>query len=429
LFGKADKYFAIYFAQCFYFLTRGKTMNAESIRLDINALTNAVKSGYSAIRFVAKLQPAGGPGSKVFPPTHSEGKYAWESRLIEDGVVVRTVLLDSVQSQANRMEQALKTAYFDERLEFPLLAVDFNPDFADIGEITTLDAPHRIADAIFRDSLLGEQKFPDTDIAKSYCAANQRNATALYQYCPHALIFGIWDSTGSAGGLGNKFQRAVVSEIVGIKAEAGVLTSSRLDPLGIKTVDVYITPEGDWTMDRALAKTDKKGEAVKIKPSEINHSNIPPTIEKHEKSDEFIRGGVTIDHALQTTVLSLPALRRLHFPLNGKNSSEIDTSARTVLVALGLAAIAHQLENGYDLRSRCLLIAEGKFDFELVDNYGECKAFRLNAEEADALFASAVNQAEKNGLSWNTDKISLKPQKRLLDLIRSSRATVDLTEA
>jgi CRISPR-associated protein Csb1 len=199
--------------------------------------------------------------------------------------------------------------------------------------------------------------------------------------------------------------------------------------LGIKTVDVYITPEGDWTMDRALAKTDKKGEAVKIKPSEINHSNIPPTIEKHEKSDEFIRGGVTIDHALQTTVLSLPALRRLHFPLNGKNSSEIDTSARTVLVALGLAAIAHQLENGYDLRSRCLLIAEGKFDFELVDNYGECKAFRLNAEEADALFASAVNQAEKNGLSWNTDKISLKPQKRLLDLIRSSRATVDLTEA
>lgn len=413
-------------------------MNPETIDLDL--LTTAVKSGYSAIRLVAKLQPAGDTGSKVFPPTHSEGKYAWEARLIEGGEVVRTVLLDSVQSQANRMEQALKTAYLDQRLTFPLLAVDFSTDFADIGEITTLDAPHRIADAIFRDSLLGEQKFPETEIAKSYCAANQHNATALYQYCPHALIFGIWDSTGSAGGLGNKFQRAVVSEIVGIKAEAGVLTSSRICPIGIKAVDIYETNQGDWAADVREAKLVKdnpilykKKATSKGTASEINHSNIPPTIGKKpdDKSppDEKLGGGVTIDHALQTTVLSLPALRRLHFPLNGKISSEIDTSARTVLAALGLAAIVHQLENGYDLRSRCLLIAKGKFDFELVDNYGECKSFRLSAEDADALFAAAVNQAEQSGLSWDGKKITLKPQKRLLDLIRTSRAAVDLTEA
>ncbi|MGR9053680.1 MAG: type I-G CRISPR-associated RAMP protein Csb1/Cas7g [Gammaproteobacteria bacterium] len=404
-------------------------MNAEAIHIDIDTLTNAVRSGYSAIRLIARLQPGGGRGSKVFPPTHSEGKYAWEDRLMEGGEIIKAVLLDSVQSQANRMEQALKAAYLDDKLTFPLLAVDFNDEFEDIGEITTLDAPHRIADAIFRDSLLGDQAFPETEIAKSYSAANQRNATALYRYCPHALVFGIWDSTGSAGGLGNKFQRALVSEIVGIRAEAGVLTSSRIDPLGIKTVDVYETEAGDWTMDKAQAKIDKKGEPVKIKPSEINHSNIPPTIEKSEKGDEYIRGGVTLDHAVQTTVLSLPALRRLHFPLNGATGAEVDTAARTVLAALGLAAIVYQLENGYDLRSRCLLIAEGRFDFELIDNYGVCKRFRLDAEEAGRLFGAAVERAERAGLTWNTEKVVLKPQRRLLDLVHKSRAAGELTEA
>lgn len=411
-------------------------MSQEANKIDIDTLTAAVNSGYSAIRLIAKLQPAAGPGSKVFPPSHSEGKYAWEARRIDGGEVVRTVLLDSVQSQANRLEQALKDAYISQRINFPLLAVDFGSHFADIGEITTLDAPHRIADAIFRDSLLGDQKFPDTDIAKAYSSANQRNAMALYQYCPHALIFGIWDSTGSAGGLGNKFQRAIVSEIVGIRAEAGVLTSSRLDPLGIKAVNIYAAQDREWTANIEEAKLDEKGNPILFKKkkdskgtaSEINHSNIPPTIKKSDKGDEFILGGVTIDYARQTTVLSLPALRRLHFPINGEVSAQIDTAARTVLAALGLAAIVHQLENGYDLRSRCLLIAEGKFDFELLDNYGECKKFTLNLDEVDALFAESVLKAADLGLSWNAEKVQLQPSPDLFELVRMSRNTTALTE-
>ena len=405
-------------------------MSKDSITLDLNTLTNAVQGGYSAIRLVARLQPAGGAGSKVFPPTHSEGKYAWETRLVGDGEIVRTVLLDSVQSQANRMEQALKEAYLSEQIKFPLLSVDFGKQFPDIGEITTLDAPHRIADAIFRDSLLNGQKFPETDIAKAYSAANQRNATALYQYCPHALIFGIWDSTGSAGGLGNKFQRIVVSEIVGVQAEAGVLTSSRIDPLGIKTVEIYKTENNGWTADKSLAKKDKKGEAIKIKPSEVNHSNIPPTIEKADRSDDFIRGGVTIRYAQQTTVLSLPALRRLHFPVNSSstNVAGVNNAARTVLAALGLTAITHQLENGYDLRSRCLLIAEGKFEFELIDNFGQSKVFALTVADADSLFKAAVDQANKSGITWSDSKLSLEPTQDLVTLVSMSRKATSLVE-
>src|ERR1051325_4578396 len=81
-----------------------------------------------------------------------------------NGEVVPCVLLDSVQSQANRLEEALLQAYEAERIRFPLMMVDFtrtedgspqdDPAIARIGRITTLDAPHRIADAIFRDSVL-----------------------------------------------------------------------------------------------------------------------------------------------------------------------------------------------------------------------------------------------------------------------------------
>lgn len=400
-------------------------MSKTVYELDIDTLTQAVGSGHAAIRLIARLLPAGGPGSKVFPPSHAEGKYAWETRRIENGDVVKTVLLDSVQSQANRMEQALKTAYFEQRLHFPVLAVDFGVCFPEIGEITTLDAPHRIADAIFRDSLLDDAPFPDSAIAKAYRAANNRNATALYRYCPHALLFGVWDSTGSAGGLGNRFQRAIVSEIVGIRAEAGVSTRSRLDPLGIKTVDIYAKPGGGWTTDKTLAKVDKKGDPVKMRPTEVNHSSIPPTLDMNDKGDGFVRGGVTIDHALHTAVLSLPALRRLHFPLDGRTSPEADVAARTVLAALGLAALAHQLQNGYDLRSRCLLFAEQPCAFELLGHDGESRYFKLSPEAADALFAETVLAAERLGLAWQAEKITLRPTPDLCELLRMSREVTD----
>ncbi len=416
-------------------------MTDEKIELNIETLTTAVKSGYSAIRLIAKLQPAGGPGSKVFPPSHSGGHYAWETRILEDNVTVRTVLLDSVQSQANRMEQALKEAYLTKQLIFPLLSVDFGTNFFDIGEITTLDAPHRIADAIFRDSLLGDVKFSDTDIAKAYSAANQQNATALYKYCPHALIFGIWDSTGSSGGLGNKFQRVIVSEIIGINAVEGKITSSRICPLGTKALDIYETDEGGWTANIKESKLDAKGNPILLKKkksskgtaSELNHTNIPPTIGKKPDDrspiDETLGGGVTIDYAKQITVLSLPALRRLHFPINEQRSDSVDVSARTVLAAMGLAAIVHQPEkDGYNLRSRCDLIPDGRFTFELVNNFGESKIFTLDIEGVNAIFLDAVKQAEAVGLNWPIEKITLQPQKSLIDLVRISRETSEIIE-
>lgn len=400
-------------------MTNGNGKQIEILSLE--NLAAAVAGNAAAFRLITYLLPAGGPGSKVYPPTHSKGMYAWEKRRVSKDEVVPTVLLDSVQSQANRMEQALLEAYRNDALTFPLLQVDFSKEFSDIGTITTLDAPHRIADAIFRDSMLDGKKFRESDVGKSFVASNMRNATAMFMYCPHALVFGVWDSTGSQGGLGNKFQRSLVSEIVGIQAEKGVHTSSRIDPLGItKAAEMYKMVNGDWTLKPEEAQKNKKNEPEKAKPSDFVHGNIPPKIEGDEYTGP-LRGGVTLDYAVQTTVLSLPALRRLRFPVNEKETAELNNAARIVLAALALAGICHMREQGYDLRSRCLLIPKDIASFELIKNNGDSKGFELNAKTADSIFLEAVTQAREVGLPWQDKAITLKPENRLVDAVRKSR--------
>ena len=74
--------------------------------------------------------------------------------------------------------------------------------------------------------------FRKSSKGKALNTVSQQNATALYQLCPTALIFGMWDSTGPKGGLGAKFERAMVSEVVGVGATVGDLVRGvRRDPL------------------------------------------------------------------------------------------------------------------------------------------------------------------------------------------------------
>ncbi|HHO54318.1 MAG TPA: type I-U CRISPR-associated protein Cas7 [Deltaproteobacteria bacterium] len=405
-------------------------------------LRDAVRRGVVAIRSRTTLTPAGGTSDKVFPPTYAiergaETRYALETRRI-NGQAVPCVLLDSVASQANRMEQALLEGWEDGELHFPVITVDFTEveGLEDLGHITTLDAPHRIADALLRDSVLDGVPFRATELGRSFTDATVRNATPMYRVCPHALIFGVWDSTGPKGGSGAKFQRALVSEIVGIGVETGVKTASRLDPAGIQSgVPVYQAEADptDWVVDAALAATEgkkkqpslfsRKGGQGKGKPSVINHGNIAPSIDRDA-------GGVTLDRAEQTTVLSLAALRRLRFPCGVDDSpleadarKEAEVSARTALAALALAAMVYQREQGYDLRSRALLVPDGPLVLELLPADGdEPESVTLDLEGAAALLTQAHAQASEQGLGWERQPAILRPAPKLASLIRHSRA-------
>src|SRR5262245_40914242 len=182
-------------------------------------LKGAVAGSAAAFRLTLKLEAV---SPKVFPPTYEGGKYATEERNI-GGQKLPCVLLDSVPSQANRMELALQDAHDGGHFKLPLVAVDFaaveNPG---IPKITSLQAPHRIADAILRDSTIPNGKKPtrfrESDIGQELDLLSTGYATPLLKYAPHCLVFGMWDSTGPRGGLGVKFARAVVSEIIGVNA-------------------------------------------------------------------------------------------------------------------------------------------------------------------------------------------------------------------
>jgi len=125
------------------------------------------------------------------------------------------VLVDSVQSQANRLEESLLAIIRQKSAFIPHVVVDFRgKDLAGITTITSLEAPHRVFDAIFRDSLLGEKEFMKSDLGMSLAKASNADASVLLEISPTALLFGCWHSTGEGGGFGAKFARCLVSEIV-----------------------------------------------------------------------------------------------------------------------------------------------------------------------------------------------------------------------
>ncbi len=398
-------------------------------------LHRAVAGDAVALRSRLKLQPAGGEGDKVFPPSYAvdgraEHKYAVEERQIGDsGKVSVTVLLDSVASQANRAELALLEGWERGDLAFPVPYVDFtDTDVTDYDKLTVLEAPHRLADAIFRDSLLGGTLFRLSDVGRAITDAAPRNATALFRYSPTALLFGMWDSTGPKGGLGSKFQRAYVSEIVGFDAVIGKKVGSRIDPLQIEKVapDDKVfnsTDPGEvWTTDPNRAEKDGKGAPIPAsrgsasgeagQPSKINHGNVAPSI-------DALAGGVTLSNALQTTVISFAALRRLRFKGVGR---EAETAARTAVAALGVAAIAHQYEMDFDLRSRCLLLPTQPPRLELLKRDGSGgAAVDIDRDGAARMLARAADHAKQSGIAWETDDVRLVPAPKLIELIRCSR--------
>lgn len=419
-------------------------------QLTLEALHRAVCGSAAAFRSRTVLQPGGGDGDKVFPPTYEGGRYATESRRIPgSGEVVECVVLDAVPAQANRMEEALQQALDEERLCIPVVEVDFTDKdlISPVGKITSLQAPHRIADAILRDSLLDGTPFRKSGVGQRLDGVSLANATVLYEMCPTALIFGLWDSTGPKGGLGAKFQRAIVSEIVGIGVIRGVKTSSRIDPLQIarKAGPLYRKTDGGWTLDPVEAMNELKGgkptgkkvlykknargkdvfydptvDADKLpeegRPSEANHGNIPPSV-----SDAS--GGVTVSSVEQTITISLPALRRLRFPLNGGQSSrEVNEAGRVALSALSLCAAVLAAEKGFDLRSRCLLWPTEPIKWELLDTPGEeCATFDIDAESAIQLLNQAVTAAEAVGLEWKREPLKLDPSPELVALVRKSQ--------
>lgn len=388
-------------------------------------LLSSCTGGMSALRTVVKLVPAGGDGDKVSPPTHEGGKYAFEERAVDGRGDVKTVLLDSVQSQANRLEDALLTAARAGDIRIPMLQVDIPGH----QTITSLSAPHRVHDAIFRDCQYQGVRFRDSEIGKEMVDARAWNATGMFRLCPTALLFGTWDSQGSAGVNSAKFARALVSEITGFDAVLGKKTSSRIDPLGIKkgSAAIYESKTEQWVLEAQAKAVSAKPQLYKSKsasstgkPAAINHGNIPPTIAD---------GGVTFREARQTAVLSFSQLRKLRFPVNGKETPQVNAHGRAVVAALGVLALALQLEEGYQLRSRCQLIPAAEPEFEWIGAIAtNIDRSQINTQTARDAFLTLYQQAKGSGLAWEEEPVTLTPEDKLVKLVQMSDQSTDVED-
>ncbi|MGH7097947.1 MAG: type I-G CRISPR-associated RAMP protein Csb1/Cas7g [Stellaceae bacterium] len=392
--------------------------------MDYAALVDSVAND-AALRRRQILQPVGGKGDKLFPPTYPEERsgagprHVFERRRI-DGAEIWCVLVDSVQSQANRLEETLLAAVRDGAIALPYVSVDFTgKELAGIAEITSLDAPHRVYDAILRDSLLDGQPFMKSPLGLRLAEAKPGDATALLETSPTALLFGAWHSTGEGGGLGAKFARVLVSEIVAIDCPveeiagsrsgeieprtAGRRTGSRIDPLGVlRKVEVFKGTNG-WDINQQGAGKNAK----KVRPSEINHGNIAPSVQPL---------GITCDYAEHMAVISFAGLRRLAF-----GGGERDAKGRALLAALGLVALAEQDARGYALRSRCDLVCAGRAPLELVHADGRTDPLGIDRGSARQLYAEAFESACAAGFKLPREPVRLIPQDKLVAIVRQSQ--------
>jgi CRISPR-associated protein Csb1 len=416
--------------------------------LNIEDVRAALEGDAAAFRVITDLMPVGGDGDKIFPPTYEGSVYAEETRII-NGQVERCVLLDSVQSQANRLELALLEGHRCGELKFPLVEVDFaGTAAAEIGKVSALEAPHRVFDALFlacefeneKDKKKKKKRVPfrprkagqsASDHGKRLEQSSAATATSLFELCPTALVFGAWDSHGARGGLGEKFQRALVSEIIGVGFEAGKRPASRLDPVIRTTKDLPVQemPDGSWKLAAEGATNTKK-------LSEVGLGNVTPSL-VNPKTKALNHGGVTLRVARQITVLTLPALRRLRFPVDDANESAEknsgdekakrerqqarDLAAQTTLCTLGLAAIAWQWRVGFSLRSRCDLFPQ-RNELLIAQVGGPAKGpFTLTHATASKLLTDASAALENVGLEWNLTPITLRPSAELVKVVKRSR--------
>lgn len=275
-------------------------------------------NGPVALHLKQKLLPVEGEGAVIFPPTYADIGYNVDE--LSDGTKVCTI--DSVGSQANRMEPIFKAAEPGEP-ENPLaeLVPQIDIAYGNDKKISVLDAGHRLGDAIIRISKSDSFDLPRA-AREAFDDFLRGDATAIAKLAPTSLVFGVWDSRDTQAKVPRIVQSVIRAwDVTPLKRSAQYNPALDYAELGVFSEDDKRKAEG-----RDESKLDRRG-----------FVHVPAT---------GTHGGVVAHGPIQRDVtINLIALRRL----KGKNS----TALRRYILGLALVAATEPID-GF-LRAGCLL--------------------------------------------------------------------------
>lgn len=390
----------------------------EGIRLDSLVAACGDASFEDGLRIDTELESIAGPGGPVKPAVYEGGKYQedrrWASPSDEEPTPV--IVIDNVPSQANRLEDALRRHRASARV--PELVLDLS-DLANLpahlpSRISSLQFPHRNADAYLRDAQLDGVDFVQTDLGRAILAATPESCAPLIAWFPQALLYGFWQSHLGKKRHNTKHARAWVSEIIGWRpaADNTRVLGLKGDPLNLNTDETLASNPDDrlhWEIGTAKLKEIAGGKKDKL--SEIGHGQVP------FMGDEATAAAVSFAKVTQRATLSFAQLRRI--ALGSDYAVEAHAATRALLVALGLHAHTLAFGRGFALRSGAEL-RPAKTTTTWLGESADVEIDLGGAVQTGALLQSTLEYAESVGVpldGWSQAPLRLTPKDNLRQAI------------
>lgn len=386
------------------------------------------------IRLTTAYTPAEGEGARVAPATYAgEEKTGREQgpaisentttmKLDDNGNIIadgksRSVVIDSVGSQATRSEQALWNCR--EELSLPGLVlqegdkslleeavrkkldaskakIEETVDFDDLVDffLTTLNIyndqssswtfPHRHVDGIVRFASSTpdgktEVWTKDKELKKKLLQASPKDLKTLLEIAPNSAVYGYWLSTGAP--INYKVSRSYSYDIIGYGASQINYGATKLDTFPTNSEKRY------ELIDGSLREKDK----ASGKASSFLLGSVPSYSTAHITAESILGKGSILLGQLRALVSQDPTL---------------DTAQQeAAFQALAhIALLGHVLkEDTWNLRSGCTLIPERTYWTGIYPGKQEEQLEVLTAEDVKQETAQAIATAQNLGVMGNAE--------------------------
>ncbi len=332
------------------------------------------------------LLPVAGPGAVIFPPTFAKPDVKGErgSIYVTDQLPGGlTTLLDTVGSQANRMEALFlpPSGPFQNlvpQIEFTAERGEGKPPVT----VNLLEAGHRAADAVARFSDLAP------DVTRAFRAIEDgRDYVPMAKISPLSLVFGVWDSRGFSG-TRTKVPRMITSTV-------------RAHDVSVLSRAAQYVPALRRKMDKGEIE-QMAGATSETKLSEDGLAEVP--------APPGLGGLVSRGPIVREGILSLVALRNL-----GGGDEGSTLKLRRYVLGLALAALSAPLSPEY--RSGCILVPDpsSPAQVELVSRDGVRTPCDLGDGEAYARLAAeefgVTKGIAKQTFDWKVVKKEIQKKK------------------